>query len=344
MGKTVLVTHLLAQCERYDPPPQVAFFDQYRGADIGIRALGGAYHVLQDGIPTGCNPLKALSPDNPRDMAFLRFLARGMIGGEIDPENQRSIGLSLQMVMELPPEGRSWGEVRAFLGYERGGIGERLDIWCEGNEYGWALDCQEDRMAFDHRLTGYDTTQILTNEVTLGPIQAYLAYRTEAIIDGRRAIVVIDEFHHWLENAFWAKRAASLARTIRRRNGVLIMLTQHPADLAKCPFGHTIMQQTPQQFFAPDRRAKPEEYVGGAQINEPMFDMIKRRMQVGQGQFLRVVDGEAMVIQPPLGGLDAHMAVLSSRDEAVKLAATIRAEHGDQWLGQFMQRHAEAAP
>ncbi|HEY4152176.1 MAG TPA: hypothetical protein VGM38_02530 [Pseudolysinimonas sp.] len=344
-GKTAGVLALLAQSERYDPRPQIVYFDQYRGADIGLRALGGAdnYHVYQDGLETGCAPLKALDPSLPRDMACLRYIARGLIGGQIDREEQRAIALALNMVMEMPVADRSWGEVRAMLGYERGGIGERLEPWCRGNEYGWALDCQEDRLSFASRVSGHDTTGIVSNEAVLGPIQGYLAYRTESILDGRRAIIIIDEFHHWIENPFWAKRAASLARTIRRRNGILGMLTQHPADIAKSSFGHTLMQQTPQQFFAPDPRAKPEDYVGGAQVTEIMFNKIKRGMKSGAGLHLRVVDGEAMVVQLPLSGLDAHLAVLSSRDTAVALAGEIRQQSGKEWVNEFMRRHEEAA-
>lgn len=343
-GKTAGVLAMQAQSERFDPPPQIVYFDQYRGADIGLRALGGPenYHVYQDGLDTGCAPLKALDPNNPRDMACLRMIARGLIGGQIDREEQRSIALALSMVMDMPVADRSWGEVRAMLGYERGGIGERLEPWCHGNEFGWALDCKEDRLSFASRVSGHDTTGIVSNEVALGPIQGYLAYRTESILDGRRAIIVIDEFHHWLENAFWAKRAASLARTIRRRNGVLGMLTQHPADIAKSTFGHTLMQQTPQQFFAPDPRAKPEDYVGGAQVTEIMFQKIKRGMKSDEGLHLRVVDGEAMVVQIPLAGLDAHLAVLSSRDTALPLAHEIQQRRGKAWVGEFMHRYEEA--
>jgi type IV secretion system protein VirB4 len=300
--------------------------------------------VLQDGVDTKFNPLKGLSGDNPRDMAMLRYIARGIIGGEIDQEDQRSIAVGLKMVMEMPVRDRSWGEVRGFLGYAKGGIGERLEPWCRGGEFGWALDCDEDTLSYSRRVTGYDTTGIVPNPIAKGPIQAYMSYRMETMIDGRRIIIVVDEAHHWVDDPFWGRRAVSLSRTIRRRNGVLGLLTQHPSDIAKSPFGHAIMQQMPQQFFFPDPRGKPEDYVGGAQITETMFDFIKRRMQAGSGMFLRVIDGEAMVCELPLGGLDAHIAVLSSRDATVKLAEEIRAEHGAGWVNQFMQRHAEAAP
>lgn len=343
-GKTTAILAKIAQSERFDPPPKIVYFDQYRGAEIGLRAMGGAenYHVLQDGLPTYLNPLKGLDPSSTRDMAALRYIARGLIGGDIDREEQRAISIALQMTMEMPVAERSWGIVRAFLGYERGGIGERLEPWCRGNELGWAVDCEEDRLSFKSRINGYDTTLLLSNDIALAAIQGYLSYRTEAIIDGSRVIVFIDEFHHWLENLFWGKRSASMARTVRRRNGIFGYGTQHPADLAKSPFGKTILQQTPQQWFAPDPKAKEEDYIGGAQITEKMFEKIKRGMRQGAGIFLRVVDSEAMVVQLPLAGLDAHIAVLSSRDASVDLARSIRETSGSNWVHEFMRRHEEA--
>jgi type IV secretion system protein VirB4 len=340
-GKSTAMLHLIAMCEKYSA--KVRFFDQYRGAENGIRAMKGDYNVLVDGEPTFCAPLKAFDKNDRLDMAMLRYLARGMIGGEIDREDARSIHLALQMVMDLPPTDRSWGEVRAFLGHKRGGIGERLEPWCWPNELGWALDSREDRFSSDARLAAYDTTNVLENKIALGPLQACMSYRTQRLIDGSRVIVCVDEFHHWLEDPFWAPRAASMARTIRRRNGSFWYGTQHPADLDKCLFGHAIMQQTPQQFFFPDPRAREEHYIGGAQVTERMFHLIKREMKPKSGQFIRVIEGDAMVLELPLRGMDAHLAVLSSRDHTVAFASQIRQKNPQGWVSEFMERYEEAA-
>ena len=57
--------------------------DKDRGLEILVRALGGEYLPLKNGMPTGCNPLQL--PPTPANVDFLktwlRLLARNQ-GGE----------------------------------------------------------------------------------------------------------------------------------------------------------------------------------------------------------------------------------------------------------------------
>lgn len=55
-GKTVIVNFMLSQLEKHDP--HVVFFDKDRGADLYVRAAGGTYRPLKNGVPTGCAPLR----------------------------------------------------------------------------------------------------------------------------------------------------------------------------------------------------------------------------------------------------------------------------------------------
>ena len=76
-GKTVVLTFLLAQAFRIRPEPKAVFFDKDRGAEIFVRAVGGAYEVLQPGVPTGFNPLQLENNSTNRD--FLQRLLKAML-------------------------------------------------------------------------------------------------------------------------------------------------------------------------------------------------------------------------------------------------------------------------
>ncbi len=60
-GKTALELFLLAQAMKY-PKFRGIMFDKDRGAEIGIRAMGGKYIALRRGEPTGFNPSRRPSP------------------------------------------------------------------------------------------------------------------------------------------------------------------------------------------------------------------------------------------------------------------------------------------
>ena len=55
-GKTALMTFLLSQVLRTGA--RVIYFDKDRGADLFVRAVGGRYSVIRQGLATDFNPLR----------------------------------------------------------------------------------------------------------------------------------------------------------------------------------------------------------------------------------------------------------------------------------------------
>ncbi|EKY29715.1 type IV secretion/conjugal transfer ATPase, VirB4 family [Brevundimonas diminuta 470-4] len=98
-GKTVVQNFMLAQLERFDA--QQLFIDKDRGAEIFVRACGGTYLALRNGVPTGFAPFKALEP-SPANRAFLSRLVRTLVAR---PNQTLSV-----------PEARAIDEAVAALG------------------------------------------------------------------------------------------------------------------------------------------------------------------------------------------------------------------------------------
>ena len=71
-GKTVLLTFLMAQAQRLNP--RSIYFDKDRSAEIFIRAIGGDYTIVNQGRPTGLNPLQL--PDTPEKSVFFTGMAQ----------------------------------------------------------------------------------------------------------------------------------------------------------------------------------------------------------------------------------------------------------------------------
>ena len=65
-GKTVFIGFLVAMLERQGATQVI--FDKDRGLEILVRALGGEYLPLRNGVPTGFNPLQL--PATPATWSF----------------------------------------------------------------------------------------------------------------------------------------------------------------------------------------------------------------------------------------------------------------------------------
>ena len=142
-GKTTLVAFLIAMTAGR---ARIVALDHKRGWDLLIHRMGGDYAVLGAGEPH-LAPLKALDAA-PRNIEFLTELVRGCIGGKMTEEEGRRLALGLATIMELPPEDRGLGELRAFFDDEPEGAGARLDKWCWGGELGWVIDAPVDTVRF----------------------------------------------------------------------------------------------------------------------------------------------------------------------------------------------------
>lgn len=342
-GKTVWVLFTLALAEKHGAT--VVYFDKDRGGEILARALGGSYLVLPSGRPSGLAPLKALDA-TPGNLVFLKQLVTSLVaadGAELTPDMDRRLDQGLRQVMSLPAEHRSLGELRAFLGQaDPAGPGARLEKWCRGGSLGWVLDGEADEVRLDAPFLGFDMTAVLDDPRTRGPVMAYLFHRVEALIDGRRLVVAIDEFWKALADEAFRDLVNDKLKTIRKLNGAVILATQSPRDALNSPIAHSIIEQCPTQVFMPNVKADEADYRDGFKLTEGEFLAVKEDLvQAGPdgGRRFLLKQGDASVAcELNLSGLDDLRAVLSGTNKTVPLMERLVRELGPEpeaWLPAF---------
>lgn len=348
-GKTVLLNFMLSQIEKHDP--HIVFFDKDRGADLYVRAAGGAYLPLRNGTPTGCAPLKALDL-TPENKVFLTRWVGKLVGSasrELTVTELRDIASAIDGLEDLPVERRTIGALRTFLDNTNPeGVAARLRRWERGGPLGWVFDNVIEDIGFGDfgvggKLIGYDMTDFLDNEEIRTPLMAYLFHRVEQLIDGRRIIIVIDEFWKALQDEGFRDLAQNKLKTIRKQNGLMLFATQSPRDAIISPIAHTIIEQCPTQIFLPNSRGNHADYVDGFKLTEREYELIARELSVESRRFVLKQGHNSVVAELDLNGFDDELAVLSGRTANVELVDTIRAEVGDDarnWLPVFQQRRS----
>ncbi|PDV86102.1 transporter [Rhizobium sp. H4] len=341
-GKTVLLNFMLSQLEKHDP--HMVFFDKDRGADLFMRAVGGSYLPLKNGVATGCAPLKALELTAENKVFLTGWIAKlvGPVRGELSTTELRDIASAVDGVADLPVERRSIGALRTFLNNtDPEGIASRLRRWERGGPLGWVFDNESDDIGIGAKFIGYDMTDFLDNEEIRTPLMAYLFYRIEQLIDGRRIIIVIDEFWKALQDEGFRDLAQNKLKTIRKQNGLMLFATQSPRDAIVSPIAHTIIEQCPTQIFLPNPRGNRADYVNGFKLTEREFELISRELPVESRRFIVKQGHNSVVAELNLNGFDDELAILSGRTANVELADAVRAEVGNRredWLPVFQQR------
>ncbi|WP_336277035.1 VirB4 family type IV secretion/conjugal transfer ATPase [Bartonella sp. CB178] len=341
-GKTVIVNFLLAQLQKHNPT--MVFFDKDQGAEIFVRAGGGKYKPLKNGYPTGIAPLKGMEYTE-KNKVFLRNWVLKLVATEgqtVTEQERQDIARAIDALESLPRERRSLGALQLFFdNTSKEGIAIRLQQWIKGNALGWVFDNDYDDLSLDAQFIGYDMTDFLDNEEIRRPLMMYLFNRILDLIDGRRIIIVIDEFWKALEDDSFKAFAQDRLKTIRKQNGMMLFATQSPKDALNSTIAHTIIEQCPTQIFFPNQKANHSDYVENFKLTEREFELIQSELSRESRRFLIKQGQNSVVAELNLRGMGDEVAILSGTTKNIELMNQIISEYGedpDRWLPIFHQR------
>ena len=343
-GKTVFVGFMLAMLSRQGVTQVV--FDKDRGLEILVRALGGTYLPLKNGVPTGFNPLQ-LDP-TPANIEFLKIWLRSLVRGtmSLTVREEGDLDHALRGTLALEPAARRLSRLIEFTDATRSeGIHARLARWCESmrGDYAWTFDNPTDTLTceFAHTaLVGADVTEFLDNEVTRAPVTLYLFHVIRTLLDGRRFVCWADEFSRLLADPTFEQFAKDGLKVWRKLNGVLCAATQSPSDALSSGISRTIIEQTPTKILFPNSDANASEYIEGFGLSEREFKLLKEQLEPGSRMFLVKQGHYSVVCQLDLKGFDTALAVISGRASSVERLYSIMDQVGTDpanWLPLFEQ-------
>lgn len=344
-GKTVLEMLLVLMAQKFNQPEDgkkltTVIFDKDLGASIGVRAMGGRYYPIKNGMPTGFNPFQ-LEP-SPNNITFLVKLVRQLVkrdGYPLSPRDEKKISEVVDGVMGATKSKRRLGAMLEFLDpEEENGLHDRLSKWCRGGALGWLFDNAEDTLIVDDcPIVGFDVTEFIDNDETRTPTVMYLFHRIESLIDGRRIPIFMDEFWKLLDDEAFEDLAKNKLVTIRKQDGFLVLFTQHPRQVLDSPIAFAIVSQTAVKIFLPNPEADYNDYVNGFKLTEAEYEIVKnlgeksRRFLIKQGH-------NSVVAELNLKGFEDELAVMSGTTATALLTERIIKELGDDpavWLPEF---------
>ncbi|MEP9389924.1 VirB4 family type IV secretion/conjugal transfer ATPase [Mesorhizobium sp. KR9-304] len=342
-GKTVVLTFLLAQAFRIRPEPKAVFFDKDRGAEIFVRAVGGAYEVLQPGVPTGFNPLQLENNSTNRD--FLARLLKAMLqpadGSGFAQEEEDTLERAIGRICQEPIGQRTLANLSGLLmGRSRADANDlqsRLRPWFEG-EKAWLFNAGRDVLTFSGRsIFGFDMTHILDNQEVRTPALMYLYHRLDELLTGDPVLIFMDEGWKLLQDSTFSGYIVDKMKTIRKMNGIVGFGTQSAADIARAPQSHTLIEQSATNIHFPNPRADEESYIRRFGLTAKEYNFV-RNTPPERRTFLIKHGNDSVIARLDLSAMPDIVKVLSGRKETVEACAALRARLGEDpaaWLPEF---------
>lgn len=351
-GKTVVIGFLLCMLRKAKTTQIV--FDKDHGLEILIRAEGGRYLTISNGVPTGMNPLQ-LEP-TPHNVEFLRGWLRRLVAREDKPftvRQESDLDMALNGVMKLPLESRRLSRLIEYLEpTDPEGMAARLRKWCanEQGDYAWVFDNKDDvivSMLDGVELAGFDVTDFLDNPTTCAPVTMYLFHIVRSLLDGRRLVVWMDEFSKLLSDRAFEGFAKDGLKTWRKLEGVAAFATQSPSDVLASPIARTLLEQTPTKLFFPNADATEEDYIKGFGLSMQEFLLLKHYLDPGSRMFLVKQGHQSVVCELNLKGFEYELNVISGRVGNIEIMNRLIVEVGPdpaKWLPLFREATTKGAP
>lgn len=350
-GKTVALGLLYCQSQKFAHQNQFSavFFDKDRGAEVMIRALGGTYLRVGNGVPTGFNPFH-MSPTKS-NIAFLKRLVRYLVESPqfpITPSEEEVISRAVDTVMNsnssaLKRMSGVYQNITSGISKDeiQSSIKLRLKKWCQGGEFGWVFDNPLDELDFNiTRNIGIDGTDFLDNDDVRTPISLYLLHRMEEIIDGRRFIYFMDEAWKWVNDDAFSEFVGNKQLTIRKQNGLGVFATQLPSSLLDSPQGAALVQSCSTEIYLPNPKAVKDEYVNGFGLTEKEFEVVKSLGEKSRLCLIKQGDNSALcsLAMPNMGD---ELTILSAGTKELPLFDQAIEEVGDKpvdWIPVFLEK------
>lgn len=345
-GKTTLQSAITAFVSRFNPA--MFFLDKDRGMEIFTRALDGDYFAIEEGLPTGINPFQF--EKTPKLVGFLNELvvscANDVKAGVFcTSEEKNTIKSAIDSVLALDVSERRFSRLLEAIPMEGGNsLYQRLQKWCEGGQYSWCLD--NDENLFDpntFKIVGFEVGDILKPDYEpCEPLLACLFYLKDRLVEQYPLVLtVVEEF--WLPLKYATTRAMmeDVLKAGRKRGEFMLLVTQSPEETIASPIFPTIVQQTPTKILLPNAGAKYENGYQLIGLTPKEFTELKS-LNKNSRAFLIKQGHQSSFAVLNLYGFSEEIAVLSGSKGNIIILDELRRQFSDEvksevWLPLFWE-------
>ena len=346
-GKTTLFSFLIAQSLRH-PKLKAFFFDRNRGAEIFTLSIDGKYITMngkekdaaQNTFLTHLNPLKM--PDTAANRAFLRRWF-AMITGQTDVLSGDEIARAVSVNFDyLSSKDRLLKNLYESCFSSSGTMRGELKKWIDPLQYGDIFNEDEDTLDLNSRLTTFDFTEILQDEILAPAVISYILHRINnvTVSGGNPSLIMIDETAPMLENKMFRDNFIAGLQEGRKNRQAYMVAFQRANVLDKLGIGDVVRGQAQTVLFFRNPAADLSDYekwnlnpLEMAFIQGKAYPNLKRAVLLS-----RPINGESVILNTELGGLGNLLRLFESGRSSVLLAEDLYKIYGNKFVTEYLKK------
>lgn len=339
-GKSTFLAFAAAQWLRYKDARIFAFDKGYSLYTL-TRACGGEFYDIGAGTDLTFCPLRDL--DSPSDIAWavdwLEALCN-LLDKKLTPSERIALTEAVTRLQNDDPRNRTLTELRANV--QDTELRDALNHYCLGGPVGFLLDSETDCLGTGHFLT-FETEHLFPlSEKAVVPVLLYLFRQIEKRLTGAPALVPIDEAWVFLRNPLFRERLREWLKTLRKRNGTVVLATQNLSDIFNSPIRDVVLESCPTKVLLPNSEAANPASRGfyeSVGLNEREIAIVQKALPKREYYVVSPVGRRKIALG--LGGVALAFVGVSSKEER-QSAMEVMAEYGEGWVSEWLRRRGLA--
>jgi type IV secretion system protein VirB4 len=254
-GKSVLLAAIAAQFRRYQGA-RVTVFDKGLSMFTWAKAGGGAHYALADETSPGLCPLAFL--DSASDAAWaeewLATCFELQTGAQPAPRQKQEIHRTISLMRQSgASESRTLSDF--LTGVQDEEIRTALAAYSIDGPLGELLDARTDGLG-DSRFTVFELEELMgLRERNLIPVLLYLFRRFETSLDGKPALLILDEAWIMLGHPVFREKIREWLKVLRKANCAVVMATQSLSDAVRSGLFDVLIESCPTKILLPNEEA-----------------------------------------------------------------------------------------
>ncbi len=343
-GKTTLFSFLISQSLRHQKL-KAFFFDRNKGAEIFTLSIGGKYITMSDkekgnNFQTHLNPLKM--KDSSINRVFLRKWL-SIISEQNDPKSldeiSRCVAINYDYIEDKDKKLSNLYESCFSL---KGNMRSALKKWVDPLQYGKIFNEDFDTLDLDSRLTTFDFTTVLNDEILAPAVVSYILHRinTTTVSGGNPSLIMIDETAPMLENKMFRDNFIAGLQEGRKNRQAYMVSFQRANILDKLGIGDVVRGQAQTVLFFRNPAADLSDYkywnlnpLEMAFIQGKAYPNLKRAVLLS-----RPVNNESVILNTELGGLGNLLRLFESGRSSVILAEELYKSFGSNFIEEYLKK------
>lgn len=329
-GKSTLLATIAAQFLRYEQG-RIFAFDKGNSLFPLCSATGGDHYEIGAENSLCFTPLQRID-EGSTEMAWAETWIESLLelqGLTVLPAHREAIHQAMTGLATQPEHMRTLSHFMDTV--QDLTLRQALAWYTQRGAMGDLLDARTDALG-SSRFVVFEMEELMKKgDRNLIPVLSYLFHRIEKALDGKPALLILDEAWVMLGHPVFRDKIREWLKVFRKANCAVVLATQSLSDARNSGIMDVLMQSCPTKIYLPNRQARDDDeyaFYRGCGLNDRQIGILAHA--VPKRDYYMVNPSGRRLFQLGLGPVALSFVGVSDKDSIARIR-TLRTQHGAEW-------------